>query len=65
MNPSQNTKIVLDLLEAAWNRGDVSAIDRALAEDHIEHEPDGDENRLADTIHRRKWPDDMPHNSLS
>jgi steroid delta-isomerase-like uncharacterized protein len=41
MKASQNTKIVLDLLEASWNRGDMSAIDRAVAEGHIEHEPDG------------------------
>lgn len=43
MQAIHNTKIVLDLLDAGWNRGDISAIDRAVAEGHIEHEPDGDE----------------------
>jgi steroid delta-isomerase-like uncharacterized protein len=62
MKPSQNTKIVLDLLEAAWNRGDTSAIDRAVAENHIEHEPDGDEigpDHLTETVraYRAAFPD--------
>jgi steroid delta-isomerase-like uncharacterized protein len=62
MQPSQNTKTVLDLLDAAWNRGDASAFDRAVAEDHIEHEPDGDEigrDHLAETVlaYRAAFPD--------
>lgn len=40
-NP-KNTAIVQDFLDAVWNRGDTSVIDRTVAEHHVEHEPDGD-----------------------
>jgi len=43
MANTQNTATVHDFLDAAWNRGDTSVIDRTVAEHHIEHEPDGDE----------------------
>lgn len=63
MQASQNTKIVLDLIEAAWNCGDVSAIDRAVTEGHIEHEPDGNDEvgrgHFSETVHtyRAAFPD--------
>jgi steroid delta-isomerase-like uncharacterized protein len=62
MKLSQNTTTVLDLIAAAWNRGDLSAIDRAVADDHIEHEPEGDEigrDHLAQTVqaYRAAFPD--------
>ena len=43
MASTQNTATVQDFLDAAWNRGDTSVIDRTVAEHHVEHEPDGDE----------------------
>jgi steroid delta-isomerase-like uncharacterized protein len=43
MANTQNTATVQDFLDAAWNRGDTSVIDRTVAEQHVEHEPDGDE----------------------
>ena len=43
MTDTQNTATVRDFLDATWNRGDTSVIDRAVAERHVEHEPDGDE----------------------
>jgi steroid delta-isomerase-like uncharacterized protein len=60
-NP-QNTGTVRDFLDAAWNRGDTSVIDRIVAEHHIEHEPDGDEvgrGHLKETVkaYRSAFPD--------
>jgi hypothetical protein len=43
MTSKQNAATVLDMLDAAWNRGDISAVEQAVAIGHIEHEPDGDE----------------------
>jgi steroid delta-isomerase-like uncharacterized protein len=62
MTRTQNTATVLDLLEAAWNRGDMSVIDRTVAEQHAEHEPDGDEigrSHLKQTVlaYRTAFPD--------
>ena len=62
MTTEQNPATVLGMLDAAWNRGDITAIDQAVASDHIEHEPDGDEigrEHLADTIlaYRVAFPD--------
>jgi steroid delta-isomerase-like uncharacterized protein len=63
MQASQNTRIVLDLLESGWNRGDMAAIDRAVAEGHIEHEPDGTDEvgrgHFSETVHtyRAAFPD--------
>jgi steroid delta-isomerase-like uncharacterized protein len=62
MISSQNTQTVLDFLDAAWNRGDTSVIDRAVFEHHIEHEPDGDEvgrGHLKETVlaYRAAFPD--------
>lgn len=62
MTTKQNPVTVLDMLDAAWNRGDITAIEQAVASDHIEHEPDGDEigrEHLANTIlaYRVAFPD--------
>jgi len=62
MADTQNTATVQDFLDAAWNRGDISVIDRAVAEHHVEHEPDGDEvgrGHLKDTVlvYRTAFPD--------
>lgn len=43
MADTRNTATVQDFLNAAWNQGDTSVIDRTVAEQHVEHEPDGDE----------------------
>ena len=43
MTSKQNAATVLDMLDAAWNRGDISAVEQAVASDHIEHEADGDQ----------------------
>jgi hypothetical protein len=55
MANTQNTATVRDFLDAAWNRGDTSVIDHTVAEHHIEHEPDGDEVRLADGQINESW----------
>jgi len=62
MADTQNTATVQDFLDAAWNRGDTSVIDRAVAERHVEHEPDGDEvgrGHLKETVlvYRTAFPD--------
>jgi hypothetical protein len=36
----QNAATVLDVLDAIWNRGDISVLDTAVAEDHIDHDPE-------------------------
>jgi steroid delta-isomerase-like uncharacterized protein len=35
--------LVLELLEAVWNRGDTAVVDRLVAADYIEHGTDGPE----------------------
>ena len=62
MASTQNTATVQDFLDAAWNRGDTSVIDRTVAERHVEHEPDGDEvgrGHLKETVlaYRTAFPD--------
>ena len=62
MANTHNTATVQDFLDAAWNRGDTSVIDRAVAERHVEHEPDGDEvgrGHLKETVlvYRTAFPD--------
>ena len=62
MASTQNTATVQDFLDAAWNRGDTSVIDRTVAEHHVEHEPDGDEvgrGHLKETVkaYRSAFPD--------
>ena len=62
MTHSQNAQTVLDMLDATWNHGDMSAIERAVAQHHVEHEPDGDEvgrEHLTETVHayRAAFPD--------
>jgi steroid delta-isomerase-like uncharacterized protein len=62
MTPSQNAQTVLDMLDAAWNHGDMSAVERSVADQHVEHEPDGDDigrQRLADAVlaYRTAFPD--------
>jgi len=57
-----NTTTVQDFLDAAWNRGDSSVIERTVAEHHVEHEPDGDEvgrGHLIETVlaYRTAFPD--------
>ena len=39
----QNAATVLDMLDAIWNRGDLSVLDTSVAEDHVDHDADGDE----------------------
>jgi steroid delta-isomerase-like uncharacterized protein len=39
----QNATTVLDMLDAIWNRGDLSVLDTSVAEDHIDHDNDGEE----------------------
>ena len=39
----ENAATVLDMLDAIWNRGDLSVLDTTVAEDHIDHDDDGDE----------------------
>lgn len=62
MAGTHNTATIRDFLDAAWNRGDTSIIDRTVAEHHVEHEPDGDEvgrGHLKETIlaYRTAFPD--------
>src|SRR5215469_500622 len=62
MTSAQNTVAVQDFLDAAWNQGDTSVIEHAVAEHHAEHEPDGDEigrGHLTETIlaYRTAFPD--------
>ena len=62
MANTPNTATVQDFLDAAWNQGDTSVIDRTVAEHHIEHEPDGDEvgrGHLKQTVlaYRTAFPD--------
>jgi len=39
----ENAATVLDMLDAIWNRGDLSVLDTTVAEDHVDHDDDGDE----------------------
>lgn len=39
----ENAATVLDMLDAIWNRGDLSVLDTSVAEDHVDHDADGDE----------------------
>jgi hypothetical protein len=39
----QNAATVLDMLDAIWNRGHLSVLDTSVAEDHVDHDADGDE----------------------
>ena len=62
MANTHNTATVQDFLDAAWNRGDTSVIDRTVAEHHVQHEPDGDEvgrGHLKETVlvYRTAFPD--------
>jgi steroid delta-isomerase-like uncharacterized protein len=62
MTSKQNAATVLGLLHATWNCGDIAAIEQAVASDHLEHEPDGDEvgrEHLMQTIlaYRAAFPD--------
>jgi len=62
MASTQNTATVQDFLDAAWNRGDTSVIDHTVAEQHVEHESDGDEvgrGHLKETVlaYRTAFPD--------
>ena len=41
MGTTANAAMVRDLLEAAWNRGDVSLIETSVAANHADHGPDG------------------------
>ena len=43
MTTMENRTTVLEMLDAALNRGDISVVERTVAGDHIEHETDGDE----------------------
>ena len=43
MTSSQNAATVLQMLDAAWNRGDTSVLDTTVAEDHIDHDDNGDD----------------------
>ena len=43
MTSSQNAATVLQMLDAAWNRGDTSVLDTSVAEDHVDHDDDGDD----------------------
>jgi len=62
MTGKHNAATVLGLLDAAWNTGDIEAIERAVARDHIDHETDGAEtgrSHVAQTIlaYRVAFPD--------
>ena len=62
MTSSQNAATVLQMLDAAWNRGDTSVLDTTVAEDHIDHDDDGDDigrDHLAQAIlaYRAAFPD--------
>ena len=62
MGTTSNSAIVLDLLDAAWNRGDVSRIGKLVAEDHADHGPDGIDSGRAHMIkelneYRAAFPD--------
>jgi steroid delta-isomerase-like uncharacterized protein len=39
----QNAATVLEMLDAIWNRGDLSVLSTSVAEGHIDHDGDGDE----------------------
>jgi steroid delta-isomerase-like uncharacterized protein len=39
----QNAATVLNMLDAIWNRGDLSVLDTSVADDHVDHDDDGDE----------------------
>jgi len=43
MTSSQNAATVLQMLYAAWNRGDTSVLHTTVAEDHIDHDDNGDD----------------------
>jgi len=43
MTNSQNAATVLQMLDAAWNRGDTSVLHTTVAEDHIDHDDNGDD----------------------
>jgi steroid delta-isomerase-like uncharacterized protein len=43
MGTTSNATIVREFLDAAWNRGDVSGIERLVAVDHADHGADGDD----------------------
>jgi steroid delta-isomerase-like uncharacterized protein len=62
MATNGNIATVTDMLDAAWNRGDTTAIDRTVCEHHIDHDPDGDQIgriHLADAVreYRAAFPD--------
>ena len=62
MTSSQNAATVLQMLDAAWNRGDTSVLDTTVAEDHIDHDDNGDDigrDHLAQAIlaYRAAFPD--------
>ncbi len=62
MTHSQNAQTVLGMLDAAWNNGDMSAIERAVAQQHVEHDPDGDKvgrEHVTDAVreYRAAFPD--------
>ena len=40
MGTTSNAEMVRDLLDAVWNRGDVSGIETSVAADHADHGPD-------------------------
>jgi steroid delta-isomerase-like uncharacterized protein len=42
-NQPANVATALDLLDAMWNRGDLSAADRLVDSNHVDHSPDGPE----------------------
>jgi steroid delta-isomerase-like uncharacterized protein len=39
----QNAATVLEMLDAIWNRRDLSVLDTKVTEDHLDHDADGDE----------------------
>jgi len=39
----QNAATVLEMLDAIWNRGDLSVLDTSVAEGHVDHNDGGDE----------------------
>ena len=62
MPSNGNPATVIDVLDAAWNRGDTPVIDRTVCENHVDHDPDGDQIgriHLADTVreYRAAFPD--------